>query len=228
MFVSKNMNMFVSKNMNMFVSQNMNMFDGENSILHFNPFSEEQSLPFPLYLKYPSILFISLTLLISLLIGLKFRAIIFFYLKAPETKIGPINFLIWIDQINGLLLGVTIMLRLIMINNPYPLSETFGKTFCEWIDLPGCIYLVGSYIWSCLTAIYRILLLKAQTWVNEFGEFKLLSIFLMFGTFLLISSSLWLAMFDYRSISQRMCFHYSIEEAYLFQTYQVTILITNY
>ena len=38
----------------------------------------------------------------------RFRSIIFSYLRSPETKMGVINYLIWLDQVNGVFLGVAL------------------------------------------------------------------------------------------------------------------------
>ena len=123
-----------------------------NSSIYFHPLSFQESLPFPLNLSLPFKILISVILILILSFGSKLRVIIFSYLKAPDTKMGPINYLIWIDQANGLFLGVSISYKLIAINCPFPLREMFGETFCEWIDLPGCVYLAGSNIWSSIIA----------------------------------------------------------------------------
>jgi hypothetical protein len=57
---------------------------------------------------------------------------------------GPINVLIWLDQLNGLLLGLSILLKVLMMNVDAPLSDWVGSGVCEWIDLPGSVYLVGN------------------------------------------------------------------------------------
>ena len=36
-------------------------------------------------------------------VGMTLRFIILAYLAKPETNLGPINSLLWIDQVNGLL-----------------------------------------------------------------------------------------------------------------------------
>ncbi len=86
----------------------------------------------------------------------------------------------------------------------------------------GCLYLVGSYLWSSFTAIYRVIYLKAQSWLNKVGgERKLLKVFLLAGFTLLTIASLWLTLFDPRNSSEKMCNHYSNEVAVLFYTHQV-------
>ena len=94
---------------------------------------------------------------------------------------GAINYLIWLDQLNGILQGISILLKCIEISLPVPLSAFVGAEFCRWVDLPGSFYLTGSYVWSCFTAVYRILcifnlvgegmLIKVNLWFLEWQPF---------------------------------------------------------
>jgi hypothetical protein len=130
-------------------------FDENNAIIQFYPFEDKMSLPFPLNYHYGWTIFITVTFTLTLVFGIKLRAIIFAYLLSPESKLGPINILIWMDQINGLFLAVGIILRMIAINSPVPLSTIFGDEFCKWIGTPSCFYLCGAVAWSCFIALYR-------------------------------------------------------------------------
>jgi hypothetical protein len=137
---------------------------------------------------------------------------------------GPINQLIWIDQANGILLGIALFGKMIFILTPLPFDEIFGSQFCDWSDLPGCTYLVGSFIWSSLIAIYRVIYIKAQNWIkNVVGEKRLLRIFMGIAFSFYIPASLWLAMYDYRSSSEIMCYRRSNEETLILLTYQVIL-----
>ena len=109
----------------------------DNDIIHYIPFEMNNSLPFPLYLPAFARVMISACLAIALVLGTNYRMMIFKYLQAPETKIGPINYLIWIDQLNGIFLGVSMAIKIILIIIPVPLNEVVGNSFCNWIDLPG-------------------------------------------------------------------------------------------
>lgn len=80
---------------------------------------------------------------------------------------GVINYLIWIDQVNGAFLGVALFNKSILNLIPYPLASVLGSEFCDWIDLPGCIYLVGSFLWSSITALYRVLYIKCFRWMKR-------------------------------------------------------------
>ena len=102
----------------------------------FKPFGEHENEPFPLYLSFWAQLVLTLLLSLSLWFGLTLRSIIINYLRSPDTN-GPVNYLIWIDQLNGILLAIVIVVKILAINSPVPLSLIFGERFCEWIDLPG-------------------------------------------------------------------------------------------
>ena len=80
---------------------------------------------------------------------------------------GVINYLIWLDQVNGVFLGVALFNKSILNLLPFPLSSVLGSEFCDWIDLPGCIYLVGSFVWSSITAVYRVLYMKCLSWMKD-------------------------------------------------------------
>ena len=154
-----------------------NWKNGTIVIIEFTTKTKEGPLPFPLGLTWPVKCAISSTLFIILLSGIYFRKIIFDYLRAPETKIGAINYLIWIDQLNGIFMGINILIKCIEISLPVPSSAFVGADVCRWVDLPGCFYIIGSYVWSCFTAVYRILCMKCQSWVfNVVGEEILLKV----------------------------------------------------
>ena len=147
---------FVSSTMSIitfcFSSQNnSNYFE----ILEFQPFDNALSLPFPLYKSYPIRMTISLFLFCTLVYGLQLRTVIFAYLLAPETRMGPINSLIWMDQFTGSIGGLSIMLRIILILLPVPINDILDGDYCSWMDMPGRFYVVGSITWSSFIAIYR-------------------------------------------------------------------------
>lgn len=137
------------------IMTSMSFYDANNVTIQLHSLEDNQSVPFPL--NHPPGWKITITLmqLLTFIIGIKLRVIILSFLLCPESKLGPINVLIWMDQINGLFLAIGTALRMMAINSPVPLSEIFGNQFCKWIGLPGCIHLCGSIFWSCLIAFYR-------------------------------------------------------------------------
>ena len=103
-----------------------------------------ESRPFPMNLGSLLKSLISMTLLLVLFFGLKLRLKIFKYLASDEAKMKPINVLICIDQLNGLLQGISIIFKVVAFNLEIPLSNVLGATFCEWVDLPASFYLIGE------------------------------------------------------------------------------------
>ena len=139
----------------------------------FEAFSDYDGLPFPLYLKLGWRVLISLCLLAILVRGLHYRTIIFKYLWKRESS-KPINLLILTDQLNSLLLGFGISVRIVSMLSPVPMSRAFGTGFCTWISLPVFVYTSGKVAWSCFLALMRVLYIKAQVCGSlNFPELKL-------------------------------------------------------
>jgi hypothetical protein len=66
----------------------------------FTPFDDVSSLPFPLN-SHPLFQLIYMTALVFALVeGTRLRQKIIAFLNSSESNIGPINFLIWLDQEN--------------------------------------------------------------------------------------------------------------------------------
>ena len=167
----------------------------------------------------------SLVLIFTLIVGLKYRFIILAYLRAPKTRMGPINYLIWLDQLNGLLLGVTIVYKLIALNCPVPMVTIFGSTFCDLVSLPGSMYLAGSYMWSSYIAIYRIIYVRYNQIFLRFGNEKcLLYVLMVLGFASIMTLSLLMLVFDHRKSSVKMCTHYSDQQILSYRLYNVSIL----
>ena len=100
--------------------------------------SDNGSLPpFPFNLSYSTRIFISILMALVLVGGLHYRMLIFRYLVQPSTNKGPINLLIWIDQLNGLFLAINTIGRIIAFMLPFPMSQLTWETFCRWTPLPG-------------------------------------------------------------------------------------------
>ena len=102
------------------IFENVSTFE---SLRPFHPFIDSDGLPFPLYVNGYWKATISIVLLFTLIEGTRLRIVILSYLSSPETKLGSVNYLIWIDQINGFFLGYTIIARIMFIVSPYPASD---------------------------------------------------------------------------------------------------------
>ena len=96
-----------------------------------------QDLPFPMSLSPGGTFLITISLLLIICMGLVLRATILAYLCEPDIHIGPINSLLWIDQLNGLVQLGVILVIIIGVNVQNPLEDIFGDNFCFWINAPG-------------------------------------------------------------------------------------------
>jgi hypothetical protein len=96
-----------------------------------------QDLPFPLNLSSIETFWLTVSLFLIICFGLVLRGIVLAYLCEPEIHIGPINSLLWIDQLNGLVQVGVILAIIIGINVQNPLKDIFGDNFCYWINAPG-------------------------------------------------------------------------------------------
>ena len=103
-------------------------------------FNVVPTLPFPLYFSPTLQTTISFSMSIALIYGLYLRKIIFSYLFRTGTKFKPIDYLILLDQLNGLFQSFSILFSIVALNVSGPLSDIFGDNFCKWIDLPGLNY----------------------------------------------------------------------------------------
>lgn len=130
-------------------------------IYGFEPLRDPDRIPFPLDLGFSSRLLIAIILTAVFLRGLGYRSGIFRFLAAEDSK-KPINQLIILDQLNGMLLSVGLLIRIIALLYPYPLESLLGPDFCFWASLPGTIYLSGKTSWSCLIALMRVTYIRAQ------------------------------------------------------------------
>ena len=154
---------FVNKN-NTF--NNNNDDDDNNCIIRFEQLSDLEGLPFPLYYGYEWRLLIATFMITALVKGLHYRAIIFKFLCSNNDYTKPINKLILLDQMNGLLLAFGVATRAIAIISPVALAQLFGSDFCRWISLPVSVYMVGKITWSFLIALMRVIYIKAQVRIS--------------------------------------------------------------
>ena len=97
----------------------------------------ESQPPFPFNHIYSTSILIAILITLTLISGTYFRMFIIRYLLEPSTKLGPINFLIWVDQINGIFLAVSALGDVAAFVSPFPLSKITGDKFCRWSPLPG-------------------------------------------------------------------------------------------
>ena len=196
-------------------------FEKQAGVLFFH-FVED--LPFPLSMPYHLRLAFGIYLTLILIGGLVCRKMIMEYLRAPETKSKPINSLIWIDQICGLVFGTSaIIFAAAALILPVSIRSLMNEQFCNWLPLTGNIYLTGLTIWSAFIAIYRTLYIKAQNWVKHMiGEKQLLWLSFGLGLFFQFALSLTIFYFDEESFISKICNHYTSNYIDILQEYSVS------
>ena len=116
------------------------------------------NITFPLCLTYFWRVVFAIFYFFVLITGLKSRQIIFKFLNNQEKKCNPINRLIYFNLLTGTLFGtfnLIIAIAAILMTNP--LSVTFNENVCILNKLAASFSVHGSYIWTCLIAICRIL-----------------------------------------------------------------------
>ena len=120
--------------------------------------------PFPFNLPVYLRPLFSLYLLLILVLGLKFRKVIFDYLVCPDTKRNPINRLIQANLISGSLFGTSnLLIGIAGAVTSLPLSQVIGDSFCRVFAFQSILHLTGSIIWTCLLAVCRILYIKVPS-----------------------------------------------------------------
>jgi len=177
----------------------------------------EDSQPFPLNEPWYIQWIILVLMLATFCCGLKFRCLIIRYLISPECK-GPINALVWADQINGFFLGLQIILKTVIMLNPVPLSEALGQRFCDWTSLLLNLYLAGSSAWSFSIAVFRVVIIKGT---NLIGEVTLLKILFPLSFITHFLFAIVTAICDNKSAARKMCLHYSDAEIEYLDQYRV-------
>jgi hypothetical protein len=86
------------------------------------------------------------------------------------------------------------------------------------------MYLSGATVWSCLIAVYRILYIRAQNWVqSHFGDKTFLSILLVCGLAISFVLSCLLAFFDHEGVNIKLCTQLTTEGIDILQTLKVII-----
>jgi hypothetical protein len=47
-------------------------------------------------------------------------------------------------QLNGLILGINLIVLTVIVHLPFPVSSVMGSDFCNWIDISGTLYISGE------------------------------------------------------------------------------------
>ena len=191
-----------------------------NETMRLSLSSFDDDLPFPLSEPWYLQVLILILMLATFCQGLKFRSLIIRYLMSPECK-GPINVLIWADQMNGIFLGLGILFKMVIMLSPFPPAEVIGEGVCDWTSLLIGLYVAGAAAWSCAIAVFRVIVLRGSTLIKEGKLLKILCFFSLgihFGFGGLIAS------YNNKNVTRKMCLHYSDKKIESIEAYQVTFL----
>jgi hypothetical protein len=143
----------------------------KNIFIQFHPIPDDEGLPFPLSLNtYWKIVLVILYLL-TLYKGTQLRVIIISYIHSPESNLGPINYLIWVDQINSCILSLTILTRIVYMILPFPLSSVVPLDVCQFFTFVGLYHMGGTYMWGTCIAVFRVLFVTAQSYLKQTGNY---------------------------------------------------------
>jgi hypothetical protein len=193
-----------------------------SKIVNFTILSESEGLPFPLYLHLVWRVLLVLSLLFTLIEGIQLRKVIVDFAISPESKLGPINYVILIDQVNSLFLGMSIIFQITANICPVPLSVLMGNEFCNFVHFIGAIYLGGSSIWGCFIALFRVLFIKAQNWLTcSVGVNRLLIAMLTLGALQIFLFAGVSFQIDGESLTKKLCSHLSFIDMAIIQDYEV-------
>jgi hypothetical protein len=194
----------------------------ENNIITFSPLPDNLGLPFPLYLNIYWRYLLAALFLIALLQGSRLRKLIIVFIFSPETKVGPINCLILMDQINGLFLAVAIVMRITYIISPMPMSTVLGDKFCWMANFTSSLYIGGSYMWGCYIALFRVFFIKAQELLkNKIGIRNVLLFMLLTGITQVVLFAITLTITDNENTTKKMCAHLSDADLKMIDDYKV-------
>ena len=196
--------------------------ENASNLLSFSPLSDQDGLPFPLYLHPAWKVVLAISILLTLIEGTRLRLIIIDYLKSPERKLGPINYLIWVDQINSFFFGINAVFRIVFFLSPEPIGILLGSQFCDISHLIAVVSLAGSYTWGCYIALFRVLFIKCQNWLtNTIGIKNMLCTMLCIGTTQIFSFAAIFFYIDEESFVRKICFHLSLNDLTIKQDFQV-------
>ena len=194
----------------------------ETLAVRFVPFLDEEGLPFPLYLPLQWRMVLAIILMIILLFGFKLRFVILTYLRSPVSNIGPINHLIWIDQVCGLAYSVVILVRIMTIVSTAPLDSIFGPSFGYAVNLLSCVYNVAMCTWNFFIAVYRVLFILVQRQVSKaIGFDNILYIQMLYGSVNMVITGLFYNHIDDRGSIIKSSAHLSSSDLAIINDYQV-------
>ena len=134
---------------------------------------------------------------------------------------GPINALIWADQMNGIFLGLGILLKMAFLLSPLPLATVLGDGFCAWAGVPISLYVSGAGSWSCAIALFRVFILKGTPLINES---VLLRILYFISLAIHLGCGSLMARYGEITTPEKLCFHFTESENEIMEHYKVSFI----
>ena len=198
-----------------------NLTETKTISIQFVPLNDDEGLPFPLNLDSFWNIFFVLSYLITLYKGTKLRVTIISYLNSPESNLGPINYLIWVDQVNSCILSVSILARILYMISPFPFSSVFPLEVCQLLTFVGLYHMGGSYMWGTCIAVFRVLFVTAQKSLKKLGIKRVLNVMLFLGVVEGLSYGVTSQVFDEEIPTFKMCTHLSFHDHQIFKEYLV-------
>jgi hypothetical protein len=126
------------------------------------------------------------------------------------------------DQLNGFLLGYITLTRMIFIVSPVSISSIFGEKFCQWNTFPGSTYIAGANSWGVCIAAFRVLYVKAQSFLKTtIGISRLLKLMIFLAFVEGLSLSLIIVTLDDEVPVMQMCNHQSTLDVDVLRAYKV-------
>jgi hypothetical protein len=187
-------------------------------------FNGNTLVPFPMNLSYEWRFVVMALFSFFLITGFALRGFIFAYLTQPDAKQYPINFLLLLDQTNGMIFALVLIFEISAIYLEYPLRDVLGDNFCKWIRFPVTAYSYGCLIWGCFIALYRMMYIKANNWfIYKVGEYRMLFVLTTVGLILKLSISFFMAEFDNDSSISKHCTFWTKTDLDLIQEFKVSL-----
>jgi hypothetical protein len=144
---------------------------------------------------------------IMILSSLQNRYYIFKFLSLSKSNHNTINYIFWFEQLSQLFYVFTSIIYSFALFSPVQLSQLLGNEFCRWVRIPSGIYICGCPIWSCIVAIFRLILLKGNSsFVRYLGVDKFAKGLIIIGIIIQTVCVSLLVFFDDTSFVTRMCF----------------------
>ena len=202
----------------MFMIHLLQFSNASNGTFHLDLDSFANEQPFPLSESSPVKLAILILMIPVLCYGLKLRSLIIRYLMSPECK-GPINALIWADQINGIFLGLGILLKMFALFSPIPLATALGEGFCTFAGVPISLYVAGAGSWSCAIAVFRVVFLKGTALIKER---TLLVVVYSLSLVIQLGCGGMMGLLGEITAPSKLCYHFTDAEYEIMELYKVS------